>query len=523
MNWEELTIGQVSVMLLDEPRYRWHWEKLASLLRPSNGTGKLYPMYPMTYAITYVAVWHALSAKTDPKTINLNHLEEQYHLKDLLWDSLRPNNQYAFPQYLSRAFDKNAESAESALEYIKNDDGLKSLKAETTLKELLDQLGQQNGQNLNFIKKLEELLKEWLQSIPESDLPAELYKKLSCDSSASEKGRDKELILLRDNTEVPEERKLLCRDIQKQIDASNCALVDLLEVPGQENMQKQLKFFRYWNKGTYAVGNYVGLLEYHGKDGTVEQVVIDARGPSPDDENTAMRDQQGSFLLRAMLETCLDNPPHFSGSNAETLRTIARAFLIRQGDEVRTVDTNSTPFVTGAFLDLSQLWERYLLKKVLPSVEKCHYQQSIPIMNKNMRIIPDFLWEDVVLDAKYKFKWGNTMKLKRSNQNWTRFIHNDVYQILAYMLALNCAKGGVVFPVDEKSFLKKCGISSMQDLKSDKLQIPVEKQGGFTFWRFPFAVPSEGSDYSTFRRAMDREAHRLNRQIAKQLFNANHT
>jgi len=190
----------------------------------------------------------------------------------------------------------------------------------------------------------------------------------------------------------------------------------------------------------------------------------------------------------------------------ETLRGISRAFLRRQGYYSRT-SGSGTPFVTGVFLDLSVLWERYLLKKVLPPSAERHYQLEDHILGGNMLVRPDFLWreEHVVLDAKYRFVWGDTLDGK-----WTGPLHDDVYQVLTYMLELGCTRGGVLFPVDQKRKAKQ--------QENQELKIPINSISG-SFWRFPFGVPDEISDYSAFCRSMDQEAEQLAGQIGK-LFGA---
>lgn len=461
------------------------------------------------------------------------------------------------------------------------------------------------------------------------------------------------MIRLKDNTPVPRDpdTRALCRDIQDQVCSGSCVLVDLLEMPGQDPVRaaEGPKLFQYWDNGTYAAGNFVGQLEYHGRDGGVEELVISARGPGfPGDARK--RDRQGSFFLQAMLEDCWEIPLHvlqsdgelrmedsynallaarlaaqldrawrtgllrfyravsrrdsavkgrldiprelregmglqdgriayevraftwdndynrlflqacleaerqypslmlhlrrqFPGCHAalqtlrsapwgrldtgalldrtrkqitnpiyqdyETLRRIARALLLRQGGCARTA--GSRPFVTGILLDLSQLWERFLLKRVLTELDDRQYQAEEWIMGGEMRIYPDLLWKTrhVVLDAKYKFKWADTL-----DGSWTGSIHQDVYQVLTYMLELGCDRGGVVFPTGR-------GRAAIEGLGKKALEIPVGQGtpfGGFSFWRFPFVVPDEISDYGAFRQAVDREAERLSGQIRDLVF-----
>ncbi len=89
---------------------------------------------------------------------------------------------------------------------------------------------------------------------------------------------------------------------------------------------------------------------------------------------------------------------------------------------------------------------------------------------------------------------------------WTG-VHDDICQVLAYILELRCPHGGVVFPVDWTALPKTPRLPSGAGPR-DRLNLPP-----FQFWRFPFAVPGEVSDYGVFRRLMDQEAERLGRQI----------
>lgn len=237
-------------------------------------------------------------------------------------------------------------------------------------------------------------------------------------------------------------------------------------------------------------------------------------------QNTAWGRFNTSTLLNRTLKK-ITNPIY---RDYETLRTISRAFLRRQGDISRSRESGA-PFVTGIFLDISQLWERFLLEKILPPSSEQHYQMKKPILGGNLEVVLDFYYKTglfyqgspgVILDAKYKFKWGNTLD---SGKAWTG-VHDDIYQVLAYMLELHCPQGGVIFPVDRTTLPQNIDVSFLEKLRLPIGAGPKNQLGSppFQFWRFPFAVPSEVSDYGTFRRSMDQEAEWLGSQIAGLLF-----
>lgn len=176
----------------------------------------------------------------------------------------------------------------------------------------------------------------------------------------------------------------------------------------------------------------------------------------------------------------------------ETLRGIARAVLQRVGGLQQMEAPDEMPMVTGVFLDVSQLWENYLARRVLPGLPEA--QKPCAVLGGQLWVKPDFLWPGrAVLDAKYRLAWGKTL-----GQPWEEDVRDDVYQVLSYMLVLNCGRGGVIFPVS--------GSAGMDD---DSLPV---SEGGETFWRFPFFVPAE-TDPETFRRRLEQEEARAAEQL----------
>lgn len=96
----------------------------------------------------------------------------------------------------------------------------------------------------------------------------------------------------------------------------------------------------------------------------------------------------------------------------EDVRITARAILRRLG---------ANPFdpegqvrqVTGIFLDMNALWERFLVKTLFAGVSENFLQRSQDILGGHMTVRPDFLWSDkgVVLDGKYQRVWADTLPL----------------------------------------------------------------------------------------------------------------
>ena len=167
----------------------------------------------------------------------------------------------------------------------------------------------------------------------------------------------------------------------------------------------------------------------------------------------------------------------------ETLRSVARAVLQRAGG-LHQVE-NEAPMVTGIFLDVSRLWEDYLARRVLPGLPEAQKPQDI--LEGRLVVRPDFLWPGrAVLDAKYRPAWGRTL-----GRPWGEEVRDDVYQVLSYMLALNCGRGGVIFPVSGAA-------------GEDSLSLTVP---GGDFYRFPLIVPAE-EEPERFRELLEQEEAR---------------
>lgn len=203
----------------------------------------------------------------------------------------------------------------------------------------------------------------------------------------------------------------------------------------------------------------------------------------------------------------------------ETLRGAARAVLKRSSHSSHPYAESGAPFVTGIFLDVSKLWEDYLYKAVFPELSaRPVAQEYIPILDKSLYVEPDFLWEGekrLVLDAKYRPAWGRVLKkvlVKAEPDNKDRKkIQDDVYQVLSYMLALDCTHGGVIFPVKNRNNSK---------YSAKRLQA-VNDKAGRNFWLIPFVVPLivPQCEDKYFSEAMRKEADRVRGEVEKFLKN----
>lgn len=199
----------------------------------------------------------------------------------------------------------------------------------------------------------------------------------------------------------------------------------------------------------------------------------------------------------------------------EPVRRAARAVLRRLGASPGESGSSS---VTGVFLDIDRLWERLLENELFRGAEKPFSQQSFSVMNGHMEIRPDFYFpaRRTVLDAKNRSAWEKTLppvgraecaelkkilysrKADAQKRKWSEMIvppdavRDNVYQILSYMLALDCTQGGVIFPS------RAC-----REPVCDPIGPP-----GLDFWRIPVCIP-QTEHYSDFRNRLENELLRL--------------
>ena len=176
----------------------------------------------------------------------------------------------------------------------------------------------------------------------------------------------------------------------------------------------------------------------------------------------------------------------------EDVRLTARAVLRQMGQGLRGQDRT-----VGILLNMDQLWEEFLAKVLFRGTAGRFQQLSREILEGRMWIRPDFYWEEerVVLDAKNRPVWGEVL----APGPWSEYVRDDVYQVLSYMLALNCPNGGVIFPVCR---------SKREVLPPAPLRVSgLEK--GWAFWRVPFVIPNDADSYGEFQEAVAQQAEAI--------------
>lgn len=201
-------------------------------------------------------------------------------------------------------------------------------------------------------------------------------------------------------------------------------------------------------------------------------------------------------------EKRLTNPIHRA---YEPARVAARAILRRQGADPAGSSKHGQ-VVTGAFLDMDELWERFLERELFDHPPEWVAQTSRRILGRHMELRPDFCWPEkgVVLDAKNRGVWGRTLG-KGQGRLWTRGeedrdgLLDDVYQVLTYMLALGCREGGVVFP---------CRSGGAEKNAPDQVRVS-DWCGDRRFWRIPVNIPVGETDYASFALKLGREMEAL--------------
>jgi len=184
----------------------------------------------------------------------------------------------------------------------------------------------------------------------------------------------------------------------------------------------------------------------------------------------------------------------------EPLRTSAHAILSRLGLNSYVHDKN---VVSGVLIYMPKLWEKYLHNVVMkhignPPDWKEEYKS--PIIDKKRTIKPDFYSQrlEAVVDAKYKGHWGETLAKQKA---WGDEVRDDTFQVMAYMLALNCKYGAVVFPVQgqKDSVIADC-IPSKD--KPTTVGVISELCPGRFFFRVPYIVPEASVSNTDFRNGL---------------------
>lgn len=199
----------------------------------------------------------------------------------------------------------------------------------------------------------------------------------------------------------------------------------------------------------------------------------------------------------------------------EGVRRAARSVLRRMG--VKPGESGSSS-VTGVFLDIDRLWERLLEKKLFCGAKLPYSQQPRLVLNGHMVIRPDFYFPSgkTVLDAKNRSVWEDTLapvdravmenvpgrgKKGSPEGKWSEMVdppnavRDNVYQVLSYMLVLDCFRGGVVFPTH---------------ICHDPVCDPIGPRD-LDFWRIPVCIP-RAEKYCDFQELFGKEFLRLRSQ-----------
>lgn len=185
----------------------------------------------------------------------------------------------------------------------------------------------------------------------------------------------------------------------------------------------------------------------------------------------------------------------------EPLRKTSIAVLKQLGaSSFRALDESDTTEqkyrVSGILIEMPKLWEKFLHNTVFKEytgVQGSYKQEKLGIIGYKRFAEPDFLLQKqgIVLDAKYKSHWGNTLKGK----DW-KYLRDDTYQIISYALIFDCTYCGVIFPV---------AAETTHDDAKDPLEVPISDycQDRF-FVRIPYYIPKPADNEESYRQAFKR-------------------
>lgn len=111
--------------------------------------------------------------------------------------------------------------------------------------------------------------------------------------------------------------------------------------------------------------------------------------------------------------------------------------------------------VSGILIDMPMLWEDFLQETLFNSFD-AKPQIDYSILGGKRTITPDFFIDGnfidgnnrIVIDAKYRKAWEGTVSQEGvTNDKIWDGVRNDVFQVMAYMLSLECKYGGTAFPI----------------------------------------------------------------------------
>lgn len=200
----------------------------------------------------------------------------------------------------------------------------------------------------------------------------------------------------------------------------------------------------------------------------------------------------------------------------EPLRQTCHAVLTKMGINLFHHTASDSHTISGILIDMPKLWEHFLYHTIIRDISGLSgpYNQSLNscfLGGTPRRAIPDYLVPSksgksrysMVLDAKYKDYWGNTLIDKKSddadakkkwNESWGK-TRNDLFQLLAYQLAFNCKICGVIFPISQDRY----DSASQKEKNSVKLLHPVSTHCPDRYFiRIPYVIPKI-SDPNNYR------------------------
>jgi len=200
----------------------------------------------------------------------------------------------------------------------------------------------------------------------------------------------------------------------------------------------------------------------------------------------------------------------------EPLCITARLILSRNGVNVFG---NGKAYVSGIVFDMTVIWEKFVEKtifdKTKDAIEEVATQKEAKVLkepgneddNGKRVFIPDFYWKDskIVIDTKYKETWGETI----DKDTWAGYdsVREDVFQVFAYMYALECKIGGVLFPLKEGEDRKL----KVKEVAGPFSVFPDARKSNL-FYRLPYYIPN-CTDYDAFCARIEENQKELSEYI----------
>ncbi|MGN0114358.1 MAG: McrC family protein [Acutalibacteraceae bacterium] len=197
--------------------------------------------------------------------------------------------------------------------------------------------------------------------------------------------------------------------------------------------------------------------------------------------------------------------------NYEPLRKTSIAILKRMGVNMYISSSNS---ISGVLINMPHLWEVFLHNEIFTKITGKigeYKQPKFPIIfddegNSKQILKPDFYFasnnKNIVIDAKYKPKWGEYYK----DKPW-KYAREDIFQVLSYMYVLKCQIGGVLFPIN----MNKYKTAEQYIIKEYKIHDNI---GNNRFMLIPYPVPNT-EDAQQFYDSMENSSGEIIKQLQK--------